>query len=110
MNIEFHSTKLQKQCCSEKAMAAEWGVNMAKRLKRRLADLEAAGTLEDMRRLPGGCHPLKGNRAGQLAVHLVHPQRLVFRPDHDPPPLKPDGGLDWSGVTDILILGVVDYH
>lgn len=71
----------------------------------------AASTLEDMRLIPAArCHELSGKRAGQLAVDLDHPRRLVFRPNHDPVPTKPDGGLDWSAVTSIVIVEIVDYH
>lgn len=47
---------------------------------------------------------------GQLAVDLKHPQRLIFQPDDDPVPRKADGGLDWSLVTRVMILEIVDYH
>lgn len=36
--------------------------------------------------------------------------RLIFIPDHDPVPRLKDGGLDWSKVTAIKILGVEDTH
>ena len=40
----------------------------------------------------------------------IRDYRLLFEPAHDPLPRKPDGGLDWAGVTAIRILGVEDYH
>ncbi len=55
-------------------------------------------------------HLLKGNRAGQFAVDLVHPYRLVFKPNHAPVPLREDGGIDTERVTAITIIDVVDYH
>ena len=55
-------------------------------------------------------HPLSGDRAGQFAVTLVHPYRLVFRPNHNPVPLGNDGGIDARQVTLIMIMEVVDYH
>ncbi len=64
-----------------------------------------------MRALPQArCHELLGNRKGELAVDLKHPYRLIFEPANDPIPRKPDGGLDWTQVTAINILEVVDYH
>lgn len=110
MDIEFAGKKLKKACISEQAMKARWGPKMAKKLKRRLADLEAATTLEEVRKLPGRCHELSEDRKGQLAMDLVHPVRLLFRPNHDPVPAKPDGGLDWQQVTSIEVLEVCDYH
>ncbi|MCF7963304.1 MAG: hypothetical protein K9M08_21400 [Pirellula sp.] len=64
-----------------------------------------------MRDLPGArFHELKGNLAGKLAVDLVHPDRLIFSPDHDPRPVLADGGLDWQKVTKIVIEGIGNYH
>ena len=111
MELHYHGRAMQKACTSEKEMKKKWGQVTAKILQRRLGELENAPTLEDMRRLPAsGCHELARDRNGQLAVHLDHPRRLVFRPNHDRMPLKPDGGLDWSAVTSVVILEVVDYH
>jgi len=63
-----------------------------------------------MRYLPGRCHELKGDRAGQLAVSLNEPYRLIFEPEHDPLPRTTNGGLDWQAVTAIRILDILDYH
>jgi proteic killer suppression protein len=64
-----------------------------------------------MRKIPAArCHELKANLKGLIAVDLVHPDRLVFRPDHEPPPVNDDGGLDWEAVTKVSIEGIGDYH
>ena len=59
---------------------------------------------------PDRRHELTGDRKGEFAVDLRHPFRLLFRPNHDPVPLKEDGGFDLSRITAITILGVEDYH
>jgi len=93
------------------AMRAAYGVNTAKKLKLRLAELEAAASLEDLRRLPQArCHEYKGSGKGLLSVDLADPYRLIFEPDHDPVPSKDDGGLDWSKVTRVLVMDVLDPH
>jgi len=110
MEISFASSKLAKLCNSQQEMRGKLGPRCAERLQQRLEELRAA-TLEDMRSLPGArCHELTQDRKGQLAVDLVHPRRLVFEPANDPVPTKADGGLDWSKVTEVVILEVVDYH
>jgi proteic killer suppression protein len=43
-------------------------------------------------------------------MDLDHPYRLIFISDNDPVPLKKDGGLDWSRITAIKILGVENTH
>ena len=111
MQVSFRKKKLQEVCCSQKPMIREFGPKVAKKLMQRLAELEAADMLDDLRSLPAArCHELVQDRKRQLAVDLAHPQRLIFEPDHDPVPAKPDGGLDWSQVTQVLVLEVVDYH
>lgn len=82
----------------------------AKLIRRRLDDLRAAQTLEVMRSLPGRCHQLKGDRAGQLSIDLDGPYRLLFAPAHNPLPKKADGGLDWTQVTVVVLVGVVNTH
>lgn len=110
MIVEFSTVKLGKTCSTEASIKAKWGPKMAKKLMLRLHDLEAAETLEDMRTLPGRCHELTNNRKGELAMYLVHPRRLVFKPNNEPVPTKPDGGLDWKQVTSISVTDIRDYH
>ena len=59
---------------------------------------------------PERYHRLKGKRAGQYAVDLVHPHRLVFRPAHEAPQRRNDEQPDTADVTAITILDVIDYH
>ena len=111
MELYYNNAKMHKACTSERDMKRVWGQATAKVLRRRLGELENAPTLQDMGLLPSAhCHELVADRAGQLAVDLDQNHRLVFRPNHDPIPLKADGGLDWAAVTSVVILDVVDYH
>lgn len=103
--------KVAKICNSEREMRAKLGARNAEKLQQRLAELQAAPDLEAIKLLPAArCHELTGDRKGQLAVDLVHPKRLILVPDHDPPPTKEDGGLDWSRVTQVFVIEIVDYH
>jgi toxin HigB-1 len=102
---------LEKTCLHDRQGAQRWGGENWPRLRRRLAALAAAPTLQDMDGVPGNCHQLHADRAGQFAVDLWGSYRLVFEPDHDPLPVRPDdGGIDRSRVTKIMIREVVDYH
>lgn len=83
---------------------------MAKRLRIRLDNLQAATCIEDLRHAPGRLHELSGNRAGQFALDLEHPRRLVFVPQHNSFPLTSDGGLDWRQITAVEIIEITDYH
>jgi plasmid maintenance system killer protein len=110
MEISFANSKLQKRCESLAQLRRAHGPAAARRITARLADLQAAASLEEMRRLPGGCHELRGDRDGQLALNLPDGMRLIFEPASNPTPTKPDGGLDWAAVDAVRVLEIVDYH
>lgn len=110
MNIVFKSNQLKEECNDQRLLQKKHGSKRAKRIRRRLDDLAAVEVLEDMRKLPGRCHELTHNRAGQFSLDLDHPYRLIFEPADEPIPTKTDGGIDWSKVTTIRILSVEDTH
>lgn len=108
MKINFKNRKLRELCEQRAAAERKLGTPSARKLRTRLAELEAAGNVTDL--VVGSPHPLKGDRSGQFALDLHGGQRLVFAPDHDPQPLRPDGAIDWSAVTIICIEFIGDYH
>jgi len=65
-----------------------------------------------MRHIPQArCHELKGGLSGLMTVQIDTKYRMIFEVANEPAPQKPDGGLDWSGVTAIRIQDLaVDYH
>jgi toxin HigB-1 len=110
MKINFITKKLQKIFNSEKKMLKEYGVSQTKKIKMRMKVLESAVNLAEVpTQKPDRRHKLKGNRKKQFAVDILHPYRLLFKPEGDPL-LLPDGGIDIKQVTCIIILGVEDYH
>jgi proteic killer suppression protein len=110
IDIAWSDGKLKKSCATDRAGRRAWGDEQWKVLKRRIASLEAAPTLADLDGVPGRCHQLTADRAGDFAVDLRGAFRLVFVADHDPLPLLDDGGLDRAKVTKIRIREVADYH
>ncbi|MCB1601936.1 MAG: hypothetical protein R3F18_08030 [Lysobacterales bacterium] len=113
MDLRFADRRLERECNNASLLQRRHGERQARLIRNRLAVLREASTLADIGppyRGPMRCHELTGDRAGQLSIDLDHPNRLVFRPDHVPPPQRPEGGLDWSQVTAILIIEVVDTH
>lgn len=110
MLIDFATDDLRDNCNDTKSAKKAYGADGAKKLRRRLDDLAAAASLELMHGLPGGCHELHGNLSGYLGLKLDGGRRLVIRPTTQPPPSKPDGGLDWSQVTAITVIKIEDYH
>jgi proteic killer suppression protein len=111
MEVSFATKRLAKILNSEKETVREFGSKLGKSIMRRLAVLEAANCLEDVPiRPPFRRHELKQNRKGQFAVDLEHPYRLIFKPNHNPIPVKADGGLNLKKITAIIILEMEDYH
>jgi proteic killer suppression protein len=110
LQISFAKRRLQKTCEGHRSLKREHGDGCAKKVAARLADLEAASSLEDFRHLPGGCHELGGDREGQLALRLPDGKRLIIKPSENPAPTTPEGGLDWSAVEAIEVVEIVDYH
>lgn len=109
MEIDFKDKTLKDLCEQTKLAQRKLGPQMARKLRARLSDLLAASSVTDLPRA-GRPHPLTGDRAGQFALDLVHPRRLVFEPAHDPVPQTDDGGIDWSRVTRVCIIWIGDYH
>jgi len=110
MEISFANEKFAREANDSKLLLRRHGERRAKLIRRRLDDMRAAATLDDLRYLPGmRCHELHGNLSGQLTVDLDHPYRLLFEPA-EPVPRKTDGGLDWRRVMAVVVIGVVDTH
>ncbi len=111
MDIDFARQKLEKTFNSQTALNRTFGDRIARTIAMRMAVLRNARTLSMVPvTRPERRHQLEGGRAGQYAVDLVHPHRLVFKPNHDPMPRKKAGGIDTDQVTAITIIGVIDYH
>ena len=110
MQIDFVSERLRDQCQNTRTRQKLFGAESAKRLQTRLDDMDAAPTLEDLRNAPGKWEELSKDRKGQFSCRLHGGLRLIFRPTQLPPPVKPDGGLDWAAIDRITILEVGDYH
>ena len=110
MDILFASRKLEKLCNEDRSARKQLGAENARKLRRRLDDLAAAATLNDLRHLPGRCHELTGDLAGHLALDLQGAMRLIFEPTNEPVPRKADGGLDWLSITRVRLVRIEDYH
>lgn len=110
MDIFFQSNGFKKECGDTKRLRRAHGERRAKLIRRRLDALAAAVVLEDLRHAAGRLHELTSNRRGQLSFDLDHPYRLIMVPGQEPVPRRPDGGMDWSQITAVIILGIEDTH
>ena len=108
MEISYASEQVKKLCEEPKRAVKALGADSARKLRTRLAELDAAASVLE---LPAGHpHPLKRDRAGQFAVSLAGGCRLIFEPANDPVPKRADASIDWALVTKVRILEAADYH
>lgn len=110
MEISFATRKLKQLCESEKELRRAYGTDGAKKAMRRLHDLRAATTLEDMRNLPGRIHELDGDRQDQLAIDLAGGWRLILTPTNGWPADKAEGVHVWNAIDAVTVLEITDYH
>jgi plasmid maintenance system killer protein len=111
MQISYINKKLAKLLGSQKEVLRTYGPDNGKRILRRLDQIAAADNLQELSTLPQTrVHELTQNRDEQISVDVKHPYRLLMVPNHKETPRKPDGGLEWSLVTQVTILGIEDTH
>ena len=110
MDIGFQSARLQKECNDFKLLRKAHGDHRAKLIRRRLDAIYAAVAIDDLRNTPGRLHELKGDRNRQLSLDLDGPYRLILVPAHDPVPERADGGMDWTRITAVTVLGIENTH
>lgn len=108
LEIKYKNGKLEKLSLISKVADRELGPKSAQKLRTRLAEIDAGSSVAEL--IAGRPHPLKGNRLGEFALDLAGGDRLVFMPSANPPPLKDDGGIDWSNVKSVTIIFIGDYH
>jgi proteic killer suppression protein len=110
----FISDKKLSRAIEDDSVSGRYGNPMAKKIKLRLAALQAAESLGDFwppNSGPERCHQLIGNLAGTFSVDLKQPYRLLFKPIESTP--GPDGCDEqerWKSITSIQILAIEDTH
>ena len=108
MKISYLDAGIEGLCKQPKLATRKLGAESAKKLQRRLSELFAASAVTE---LPAGRpHALLRDRIVQYAVDLYGGCRLIFKPTQQPPPVKPDGSIDWAQVNEITIIEAGDYH
>ena len=110
MKITFKSKRLKKTVNTDRTLFKVYGQKRGKCLKRRLDQLQAADSLEQVRHAPGNFHELIGNRKGQWACKIDHSYRLIFEPHERPIPTDDNGRYLWQKIKGVAIVEIIDYH
>lgn len=108
MHIVFSSTDLESLCLDEREQTRKLGGPGARKLRTRLADLNAAANVGAL--VAGRPHPLVGDLAGKFALDLDGGRRLVFEPADTPVPHTGSGAIDWPAVRSVRITLIGNYH
>lgn len=107
MFFTYKNKKLQRYCSRQREADRKFGVDNGKKLRTRLADLDAASRVGEL--VAGRPHPLKGDREGEFSLDLAGGARLIFAAV-EPIPKSADGSIDWPNVTKIMITFIGDHH
>lgn len=79
MRVHYRNKQLAKECEDAEVATKKYGNDMAEKIDQRIGELIAANCVDDLIKYRiGRCHSLKGDRKGQYAMDLVHPDRIIF--------------------------------
>jgi len=108
LEIAFAEKKLRRLCETEEAARRTFGVEVAEKLKARLADLRAASCVKEL--VAGRPHRGSSNRRSHLTVDLSRGCRLVICANHRIVPKMDNGTVDWSRVNRVKVLDIESDH
>ncbi|SCZ81837.1 proteic killer suppression protein [Acidaminobacter hydrogenoformans DSM 2784] len=103
LHITYKTKTLEKECIDISKATRSYGLNCARILHRRIRELKASESVEEMiQHKIGRCHALKGNYDGKYALDLEHPFRLILE--------RVSSNDTTCGIQIVLLLEVKDYH
>ncbi len=114
MDIYVKDKKIRAALEDEVISQRQYGTDMAKKLRLRVAALRAADSLAVFwppNSGPERVHELTANLAGTFSVDLKHPYRLLFKPieDESDTPSN-DQHQRWQSIKAIELLRIEDTH
>lgn len=111
MKIEFKSRKLEKELKDINSASKSYGPDIARQIIKRLYEIQAANTLNDLNKLPPTrCHRLKGDLKLYVAVNLKQPHRLIFQPLHEDGTVADLDKVSMSDIYSVKIMEVSKHY
>lgn len=101
MDIAFESKELRSICEHVSTAADELGVEAAETLRRRLADLRAATSVDDL--VIGNPHAVESGGTNYYTIDLCQGCQVVLKANHPENPLTDSGQIDWAKVSRIKV-------
>ena len=108
MEIAFESQSLRLTCEDLTTAKFALGDMVAEALQHRLADLQAAVSINDL--IVGNCRIVGMGDAQRVYMDLPKDHHMVLAANHPRKPLTPQGDLDWMSVTRIKIIFIGGDH
>jgi len=108
VEIAFAKKSLRQLCESERRGRRLLGASVAERLKRRLADFQAAECVTDL--VAGRPREIESAQPGHMAIDLGEGFQLTFASNHGQAPLADGSRIDWSRVSRVKILSIERHH
>lgn len=103
MELAFSTKALRTLCENEEAATRELGAKRAGSLRRRLADLRAAVSVNDL----VASHPRQtADSKDNLEIDVGAGSRLVFCANHSVIPRLASRNVDWSSVSRVKLLRI----
>lgn len=104
MQIAFASRELRALCEIETEARRLLGSEAADALKHRLADLQAASTVEEL--VVGSPRILEDEGGDLFAIDLPGGRRMMLTANHVKNPTTATGKLDWAQVSRLKLLRI----
>jgi toxin HigB-1 len=108
LEIAFAEKKLRRLCEREESARRSFGVEVAEKLKARLADLRAASCVKEL--VAGRPRQGARNRRNHVTVDISRGCRLVICANHRAVPKMDNGTIDWSRVNRVKVLDIESDH
>jgi plasmid maintenance system killer protein len=104
MEIAFQSLSLRSVCVSEAKSIGLYGVDVAQSLKRRLADLRAADSIDELS--AWNIAEVPGSGGAAMSLELAGGYRLIFRANHSKMPMEADRKPSWSNIMRVKLMKI----
>lgn len=97
MELRYANRDIEKMCTDSRRMQKVLGVNVAKKLKLRIAELSYVADMADLLEGSGRWEELKADRVGQWSARLTGNWRLIVQPEP-------------GDLVTVLVVQIIDYH
>ncbi len=96
MELRYAGNELERRCTDDRYMQRKLGVQVAKSLRLRLAELRRASEPADLLLGMGKWEAMTQDRSGQWSAHLTKNWRLIVEPE--------------DNNVIVLVVEIEDYH